>query len=139
MTAIPTFLESVDALLRTRWQLHIESVIPLPTQYDNAPFEEPETGPWCRFQVLPGQTERSTIGLPMYRHAGVSIAQVFTPIETGTRTALVVIYHVNAWFRDKDIVGLKHLTPYLTRVGSDGAWWQDNIIIPYQVDERGLV
>ena len=108
--------------------------------HDNAPFAEPDVSEtrWCRFSVLPGESEGREIGCSTFRTTGIALASVFVQVELGDKLALEAADAIVTAFRDKTFTNsgttVVFQSPSVTNVGRDGAWFQLNISIPWYSD-----
>jgi hypothetical protein len=108
--------------------------------HDNAPFAEPTVSGsrWCRFSVLPGETDAREIGCSTVRATGIALASVFVQVELGDKLALEAADSIVAAFRlvtySNAGTTVVFQSPSVTNVGRDGAWFQINISIPWYSD-----
>jgi len=135
-----TFQSMFDAI-RARFKAQVEDTISpsLPTQYDNAPFTQPEDSQWCRLTILPAGSTQEDIGTAThrYRTVGVIIAQIFTPLEKGDKEPLIVADTIKTPFRSVSAAGVVYRTPSIGVPGRsrDNKWWQVNLTCPFYADD----
>jgi hypothetical protein len=108
--------------------------------HDNAPFTPPAASGsrWCRFSVLPGESEVRELGATKARTTGIALASIFVQVELGDKLALDAADSVVTAFKEKSYTHSGTLvffqTPSVTTVGREGAWFQINVSIPWYSD-----
>ncbi len=104
------------------------------TQFDDAPFTQPDADRWVRFTILEGApVPAGTRGnLMVHRHVGVAVSQVFAPINTGSGLSLLAADRIADAFRAVSVDGITFRTPSVETIGEgrEGKWWQTNISVP---------
>jgi len=118
------------------------------TQHDNEPLTDnagapisKTDSPWVRFSfsiVESNQVEVSKLGSNTHRHSGMSIAQVFVPVDKSDGDAWSISQFIADKFRGV-IVGthVRFSTPSFRVVGRSDSFWQINVICPFHFDEIG--
>ena len=126
--------------LSTRFNDQIGNVA---VEYDNAPLmkngvkvNKPTNEPWIRCAVKLGDPAKvQTGGRSLYRRAGVLIAQVFCPLNTGDATGLELAETIVTAFRG--YTGMTHARfrePRVENIGRNENEWQINVTCPFEAD-----
>lgn len=110
-----------------------------PTAWPNAQFEVPDVADedaWFRWQILPGESRRQDLGASHgVEHTGIVVVSVFTPAHEGKKANDQVCDDVDEiYFNYKDTASnfvIRTRDAYVNTVGVDGAWFQQNVVIPY--------
>jgi len=103
--------------------------------FANVAYTPVQGTPYVRLTIKSGDSERLTIGAREHRNVGLIIAQVFTPIGTGSNGGLVFADEIAAIYRDQEFDGVLCRSPYITEVGPTTDWFQINVSIPFKRDE----
>lgn len=105
--------------------------------YDNQHGTPPNDETWMRLTVLDGTASMVGFGAGnRYRFPGVATVQIFVPVGQGDGLARQLAGIVSDWFRGKRLSNVRFFDPpYLRQVGPDGAWWQANLIVPFDYDD----
>ena len=133
--------EAMFNAIRSRFKTLVEDVADpaLPTEYDNAPFQQPENTQWCRWSIRPASRTQMDVGSSTKRKrtVGVAIAQIFLPLEQGDKAHLVVADAIEAVFKPGAAAGVTYRTPEIVVVGraNDNKWWQVNVTCPFYADD----
>jgi len=112
----------------------------LPVQYENQRFAMPATGGWARLTIRnAGAGQISTGSSPLHRYAGVILADVFMPEETGSQAARTHADTIEAIFRRAQFSSgssgtILCRTPSITTVGVADGWFQVQVSVPFQRD-----
>lgn len=112
-----------------------------PVWWPNAEFDTPTVGAtsgWVRWNHLPGEGVRNDFGSPTaigLEYTGIVIIQVFTPVLTGQTANNQLCDTVDeVYFDFRSTDGGFHIrtrAAYRNNVGADGAWYQQNVVVPY--------
>jgi len=105
--------------------------------WENVTFTPPNGEPWVRLTIREGEASLPAFGggSNVYRHPGTVIVQVFTPDGTGDGQAREIADSVADIFRGKRLSGVRFFdAPYINTVGTDGAWFQINVTMPFEYD-----
>lgn len=116
-----------------------------PIAWDNVAFSPPEPpAPWIRPTITAQRAYAAEIGTAgIRRHDGALIVEVFTPAMTGTNENDVLCDAIAALFRDVSESGIRFDQPFVIpigirtdtgRVGSEGAWYKQDVICPFERD-----
>ncbi len=133
-----TDFEALTNAIRTKFGTDVEDALSLPVQYDNAPFTQPADSAWIRLSILPERAFMAEIGTTKRFHIPVlSVASIFTPVETGDQPALSIADSITAAFRATTEGGITYRTPYVTNVGRSDKWHQINVTIPAYAQDFG--
>jgi hypothetical protein len=112
----------------------------LPVAYENVPFAQPASGGFVRLTIRPaGARQASTGSSPLQRYAGLIVADIFVPENTGTATARAHADTVEAIFRQAQFSAgnsgtITCRTPSIEAVGVRDGWFQLSVSVPYQRD-----
>lgn len=124
--------------IRSWFGTQIEDVLPLPTQYDDAPFVQPDAGRWCRFTIIESGSVPVGKDGPaiVQRKTGLAMAQIFIPIRIGDGLALATADSIATSFRAVSVDGISFRAPDVITVGEgrDGKWWQVNVSCPFSYE-----
>ena len=110
-------------------------------QFDPADDYTPGTHQgWARVALVGGDAEIASAGgtgSRRWRHYGVVVVQVFTPLGKGAAMALAIADDVATAFRGVTASGVVLRAPTVRPIGTDaeGAFWQCNIETPYRYDQ----
>lgn len=122
--------------LRCRFKDFVEDILEIPTQYDNAPFTQPQNQGWVRFRVLPESSRQVDFGAAKrrFRVQGEAIALVHFPIECGDRKNMETADAIVDAFRGLTFQGVIFRTPSVRNLGRNGEEWLTEISCPFLVD-----
>ena len=133
--------ESVHNAIRSRFYSEVESAASLDNkvQYDNQKKPSAAGGDslWVRFKVLPGDSAQVDTGSSShrYRSVGIAVAQIFAPVNTGTKSIATLTDTIKSAFRGVTASGVKYVDePQEQNVGRSGKYWQHNVTIKWQAD-----
>ncbi len=76
-------------------------------------------------------------GNNFYRHNGILTLMIFTPLNQGDAEALQIADEVAAIFRGWQDLTSKvffRTPPFVRRIGSEGKWYQANVLCPFERD-----
>lgn len=111
----------------------------IPVDYPNLEFTPPTPpAPWCRFRVIGGDSEQTTIGAATnnFRNAGIIAVQVFVPINTGDDLAYQHADAAGDIFENWCGTNITCRAKQVKEVGPDGlGYFQVNVFIPFRRDE----
>lgn len=135
MGLVPGSIDELHGLIRSKWATDMELGLPIPTHYDNAPFDKPEDARWVRLRILTDDSvhvAESSAG-HVFRNLGIMQANVYVPIEGGDTPAHEVADAIAAAFDDVAINS--ELLFRQTRI--DGALrqadeWRVSVTTPFQ-------
>lgn len=123
----------IESLFATEWALGPNT----PVEYDNSDYD-PSTGvPYVTLTVQSGTAFQADLGKATntYRHNGLIIVQVHTPVDEGSAVARGLADEVAAIFRTRFVgAGIITKTPDFDRVGVSGAYYQINVLIQFHRD-----
>lgn len=112
-----------------------------PVEWPNTKFDPVEGMSYVRFHVVRGNADRLEFGSDRKtrRQYGRVIVQVLVPRGTGDRDALVLCDQIEAIFRTNGQLTsaegrLLFREPVSRPLGSEGAFHQHNVSIPYLYD-----
>jgi len=124
--------------VRTWFGDQVEDVLSIPTQYDDAPFDQPDAARWVRFTIVEGGAivAEKRGNNQAHRKTGLAIAQVFVPLGTGDGVALGTADTIADAFRSVTVDGISFRTPTLKTIGEgrEGKWWQVNVSCPFSYE-----
>jgi hypothetical protein len=115
----------------------------VPVAFDNSAFDPArdaqdasgDPAPWVRLTIVPGEGFQASLGTPrIWRSTGIVMVQVFAPLGQGDGPANELADDAAAVFRGVSLGSVIFRAPSLTRIGSDGAWYQVNVATPFQSD-----
>lgn len=112
----------------------------VPFTLDNELFDPPASGPWVRLSIqmqAASQDSMGPVGGRKFLRAGTIFVQVFSELDTGTKTHSLLCESA------KDIVegislGGGELPTYTASVrdlGSDGRWHMSTVAVPFDFQE----
>jgi hypothetical protein len=129
--------ETVSNTIRSRFKTEVADVESISVQYDNSPKITLTEAIWARWKIRPGVSMQADFGSSTKRHRtfGLAIAQVFAPVNSGTKDLLSVIDTIVAAFKAVQDGTVVFRTPSVSNIGRTGKWWQMNVECPWQVDE----
>lgn len=108
--------------------------IDTPVAWENVTFNTPNNSAWVRLNVLNGSSAYRAIN-SLKRHLGLIIVQIFVPKDTGTNQGREYSDTVSAIFEGKKISDVVCDVASIETIGTDSAWHQVNVTIPYWRDE----
>ena len=128
--------DSVHQVIRERVNANRGSVF---VAYPNAEFTIPNSGPWIRVSIVPGETRAIEMGgTKTFRQVGVVVLQLFDNVGKGDGALLELADTLTPVLRSVIDSGVTLRTPSLSRIGpTDGGWYQMNLTCPYHADEQG--
>jgi len=120
--------------LRARFESQWANTTPI--AWPNVDFKPTDESPWVRFSIVSTDVRQASFGAAtnFYRHPGVIIVQVFTPILQGDKEALQLADQVASIFRNwSDAANrIRFLSPPSVKaIGEDKPWYQVNVSCPY--------
>lgn len=121
--------ETFFALLRDEW-------VDTDVAWPNREYKPVLGTPWVRALVLPADARQATLGprggSRRFDHFGVCVVQVFVPAGTGEVEARRLAALVEDIYRGRTVDDTTFQAPYQNPIGSDGAWYQLNVVVPYR-------
>jgi hypothetical protein len=129
--------ETAANIIRTRFKTLIADAYGLSTQYDNQDYVKSATASiWCRLTIKEGDTFQVSIGGSNCRDRtpGIVIAQIFTPVGIGDKSAVAMADLIKAAFQRAYDTGVRFRTPSIKRVGRIDSEWQVNVVCPFRFD-----
>jgi len=104
---------------------------------DNQEILEEWTSPYGRISIMPGDTQRATIGAftdNLHRSTGITMVSVFVPFGTGDELALRMTDLIARKFTAVTTGIVTFTNASHVRVGRAGKWWQFNVSCPFSFD-----
>lgn len=106
--------------------------------YPNVPFSKPNAA-WVRLGVNGSGADAVSVGDPdaiRYRHDGMVIVEVFTPVQSGDGESRELCDAAAAVFRGvKDAATkLRFRAPYRIEVGVVDGWFKADVLCPFERD-----
>lgn len=129
--------ETVSNTIRSRFNTEWGTSNPTVTvAWGNVEFDPPNAA-WVRFSIVPGESFQASLGsTPYWRHAGAIIVQCFDLVNKGEKDALNMADDAASIFRGWQSGSILCKSPFITTVGPDGKYFQINMTVPFQFDER---
>jgi len=108
-------------------------------QWPNTDYKPTVGTPWLRVSHQDGDNRTAGIGgeSALNRQVGIMYIQVFAPAGEGEGLAIEYAKEIKALFVSPPNTpsGLHFRSPAsIKRVGNDGAWYQVNVLVPYESD-----
>jgi len=101
-------------------------------------FVMPTEGVWIRPSIKLSSAGVQTLGGPNVatrrRRGGTTIIQVFSSLGVGEWAGDDVADQLLRLFEAQNDAGVFYRSPYVRDIGRDEAWWQKNVIIPFDFD-----
>lgn len=107
-------------------------------EYPNMSFSPVANEAWARISILEFDTGNPALGNRHKRTTGVVMVQVFVPVGSGSELKAALCDVVLGIFENKrtgSFVSFRRGKVSDVGTGSDGAWWQVNVSVPYRYDE----
>lgn len=129
--SVTTEQETFFALLRDEWE-------ETPVAWPNREYKPTPGTPWVRAQVLPAESRQATLGprggatLRRFDATGLAVVQVFVPAGTGDVEARRLAALIESIYRGRTVDDTTFRAPWTDPIGSDGAWYQVNVVVPYR-------
>lgn len=132
-------LAAAHAAIRTRFATlwpHAD-----PVQYPAVKFTPPDNGPWVRLAITDADANWASMGDPgnnILRNVGQVTVQIFVLSGEGEGVALQRAESAMSIFRKwtDATTGLRfEVPPYARQVGTDGKWYQVNVVAPFRYDD----
>lgn len=108
-----------------------------PVEYDNSDYNISAGVPYVTLTIQSGPAFQADLGKPTntYRHNGLIIVQIHTPVDEGSAIARGLADEAATIFRTRFIgAGIITKTPDFDRIGVSGAYYQINMLIPFHRD-----
>lgn len=124
-----------ETTMKVGWQAGAASTVAI--RWPNQPWKQPATGEWIAFRIIPGDGVQASLGqTKLSRQFGLVMVQVFTPKNSGTRRATVLMDIVGNIFRHQTKTGsgvsVVFREPAMSDVGDRMDNYQANVQIPFQ-------
>ena len=106
--------------------------------YGNVAFNPDSYAEWVRISLISGSSQEQTIGTPsqpFYRHQGLVVVSIFTPLGAGESRGRVLAQQVTDIFKSRHLNNIRFRSPYLTNIGPAGSYHQFNVNAPFVRDE----
>ena len=147
------FHEALANAIRARFDGLAAQPLELPTVYSNLKgaadsdgldgiSDPPSDGPWAVVTILDGESNQVELSTgvtgagPRTRTIGRMIVNVYTPIDTGDRTARQLCDWIKLAFKQISANGITWRTPAVLDIGrAHQSWWQFNVSCPFYADE----
>lgn len=119
-------------------------VVGVPTiHWEGTPFKQP-IDPWIRFTVEFAQGQQASLGsTPLEFQDGQVVVQVFTPKNSGTRTATLIADYVAAGLRYRQMTGegvsVSAEAPEQVPVGERDDLYQTNVRVRFRAQHIAAV
>ena len=115
----------------------VETVIPLPVQYPNAPFDPPSNDFWLRLDNTPQEVEHSETAdtVAWLRHRGRASISIYGPIGVGEATFLAHADTIATALTTRRSGPVRFESLGISRVGQDNAWWRVDVSSQYYFSE----
>jgi len=106
-----------------------------PIAWDNVDYR-PGIVSWVRFFVMEDESNQMDMGstLLRYRNGGMAVIYIFVPQNTGTQAAKGLADTASAIFRGVTSDEIIFRAPSIKTIGISGAWYQINVLVPYEWD-----
>lgn len=131
---------AIRTRFNTEWAGGAYSTVPV--AWANAEFDPPSEDEWVRVTIFDAEAFQVSIGGVAgagntYRHPGIVVVNIFVPINVGDGLALAMADAVATIFRawQDATTKTRFLTPSVSRIGTDGNWFQINVTCPFERDE----
>ena len=99
---------------------------------ENADFDAPNNSSWVRIAIQLADAFQTCINTERYQSDGVVTVQVFTPMNTGSKTGSEIADSAMAVFKTAKLDKLEYLDFTTAFIGQDQGWWQININCSYR-------
>lgn len=119
--------QNIEARLKANWTT-------TPIAYPNVPFEKPDNSAWVRLNIINGASNYHTMSNGI-RRAGVIVVQIFTPINTGTKTIKGYADTILGIFQNAEFGGIVCNVASIETAAPSNVWQQVNVSIPFWRDE----
>ena len=131
---------AIRSKINTDWTAGAYAAVPI--AWSNAEFDPPSEDEWIRVTILDGEAFKASFGAATnnadtYRHSGVVMVNIFAPLNVGDGLALAMADEVASILRKWQHAATKtrFFTPSVSRIGTDGNWFQVNVTCPFERDE----
>lgn len=95
---------------------------------------KPNGSAWVRLSIQNGDSRQvATVG-DKWRHPGVLIVQVFTPVGQGDKEALIIADAVVSVFQGVTVSGIRFRATSINAVGPSDGWYQVNVTTDFEYD-----
>jgi len=107
-----------------------------PVEYDNVQYKPTPGTSYVKLEIHTGEGMRASLGETyLERSVGIISMNIFTAINTGTRTGRGLADSAAAVFRGWTTSAITCRTPTITRLGQVGEWFVTNVSVPFYRDE----
>lgn len=106
--------------------------------FENEKYDPPETAPWVRLTVRNLLSEQDCLGAPghrRFRRVAMVFAQVFVPLDTGTKDSDALVSALQGIFEGQSFSGLDFTAVSSREVGVDEAWHLTLVEAPFDYEE----
>ena len=136
VTGMTTVYKDLFNSIRCKFVDEVESILGIPTHYDNAPFTQPQGSKWIRFLILPESSRQVDFGgaKRRFRVLGVAIAILSFPIGAGDGDSMEAADAIVDTFRGLTFQGVIFRTPSVRNLGRKGDEWQTEVSCPFIQD-----
>lgn len=129
--------EATHNVIRTRFAAQWGSTTTI--AYANAEFRPPAADTsWVRLTILDSESDQVSMGgnTNFYRHPGMIIVGIFTPLNGGDKLGLQYVDSVAAIFRSyRDAsTGLRIFSPEIEQIGPEDKWYHINVRFYFERD-----
>ena len=132
--------ETLHNTIRNRFNVGVEVPEGLTgrVQYDNQKKINIEDRLWCRFKVIPGDSDTAEIGgsTNTQRTIGIAFVSIFQPLGSGTKTSHELVDAIKTVFRSDPDNDVTYMEASEDNIGRSGKFWQMNVRIPFRYDVR---
>ena len=129
-----TDFASIRAHVFERFDLEVRYVEDTPTQFPNAQFERPNSGPLIELRLDQQEAEQKSFGSPdnnRFDIEGTLEARVFHPIGQGTARQQTIIDTIRAAFESETQNGISWRSAKVVEVGRAQNDWLFTVTIPF--------
>lgn len=123
----------IDSFL-TYWEAFPTSS-PIPVALPNQEFEKPSNLSFIRLDIKHSTGGAASISTTHFRRNGFITIQIFTIIETGSYLNDELSQIALNAFDGKDINGIWFKESTVREIGSEGIYYQQNVIHSFEYDE----
>ena len=117
-----------------RFNAEIESAEDLKTQYPNAEFDRPNSGPWCELRIDQADQLQRSFGSPgnnRFDVEGQMVIRLFHPIGQGTKRQQELIDAIKTAFESQTQNGIVWMSARVQEVGRVQNDWLFLVTIPF--------
>ena len=108
-----------------------------PIAYDNVQYKPTPGTNYVQLEIHTGEGQRASLGdTYTERSVGIISINIFTAINTGTRSGRTLADTAAAVFRGWATSEIICRTATITRLGAVGEWFVTNVSVPFYRDEQ---